>query len=89
MEVEVLPRFTLHRVTFLCPVFLKKFNVKLMTILIYSDSSGNPGAEEESESKKNQQKVSGFCSTLDVLRHLVFFICYCRTGVYLSISWEC
>lgn len=29
-----------------------------MTILIYSNSSGNPGAEEESESKEDQQKVS-------------------------------
>lgn len=31
-----------------------------MIILIYSDSSGTPGAEEEGESKEDQQKVSVF-----------------------------
>lgn len=56
----------LRLVTFL------KFNMKLMTILICSDSSGNPGAEEESKSKKDQQKVSVFCSVPDVLRHSAF-----------------
>lgn len=41
-------------------------------ILIYSDSSGTPGEEEESESEEDQQKVS--FNVPDILRHCGFLL---------------
>lgn len=60
--------------------------VKLTIILIYSDSSGTPGAEEEGESKEDQQKVSVFWGVMPqtycVIVHFVVVAaapaCICR-----------
>lgn len=65
-----------------CDLHLK---VKLIRILIYSDSSGTPGSEEEGESKKDQQKVSVFWGVMpQTLRHCAFFVVVAAAPACLS-----